>query len=126
MEDICCSGQRLDQTTQVCCFKTLFREEEIVQKSELYHDKCCQTLKGGVSFDSVNSFCSYSNKVENKSLADPECKRQNYDSEKDLCCNSKLFRNALKDGMACCHPSASIYNPKSHVCNFGVPKKRKR
>ncbi|XP_052698861.1 usherin-like isoform X1 [Crassostrea angulata] len=125
MEDVCCSGQRLNQTTQVCCGKTLFRKQEIVQKSASYHDKCCPTLGGGVSYDSVNFVCNYNDTVVNKSLLDPLCKGQRYDPKKDLCCNSKLFKNALKKGWSCCHPSASIYNSKKHVCCSGVRKKGK-
>lgn len=125
MKDRCCLGRRLDQTTHVCCGKTLLREEEIVQKSKPYHDKCCPTRGGGVSYDSVNFVCTYNNTVVNKSLSGPKCKDEKFDPKKDLCCNSKLFKNALKDKMSCCLPSASIFNPQTHVCYFGVRKKRK-
>lgn len=125
MEDVCCSNQKLDQTTQVCCSKTFLRREEIVHKSASYHDKCCPTRLGGMSYDSVNSMCTYEYRVVNKSMLRPRCGREIYDPKKDLCCNSKLFENALKDGMLCCHPSASIYNPKTDVCCFGKRKKGK-
>nr|XP_011448222.2 galaxin-like isoform X1 [Crassostrea gigas] len=125
MEDTCCSNQKLDKTTQVCCVKTFLRREEIVQKSAPYHDKCCPTRGGGVSYDSVNFVCSYEYRVVNKSMLDPRCGRQKYDPMKDLCCNYKLFKHALKDGMSCCHPSASIYNPKTDVCCFGKRQKGK-
>lgn len=121
--DECCSEQKLNQTTQVCCGKTLLRNEEIVQKSKPSHDKCCPTRGGGVSYDSVNYICTFEYRVASKSSLETLCGRKEYNPREDLCCNSKLFKNALKDGMACCHPSASIYNPKSHVCCFGVRKK---
>lgn len=126
VEDVCCSNQKLDKTTQVCCGKTFLRGEEIVHKSAPYHDKCCPTRGGGVSYDSVNFVCSYEYRVVNKSMLDPRCGRQKYDPMKDLCCNYKLFKHALKDGMSCCQPSASIYNPNTDVCCFGKRQKGKR
>lgn len=123
MEDLCCFGQRLNQTTHVCCDETFLRRGEIVHKSAPYHDKCCPTQEGGVSYDSVNSVCTYNNKVVNKSLLGPKCKEEKYDHKKDLCCNSQLFKGAIKDGMSCCHPSASVYNPRTEECSNGVVKK---
>ncbi|XP_065944620.1 uncharacterized protein [Magallana gigas] len=123
-EDKCCSGLQLNQATHLCCDKTFFREEERVQKSKPYHDGCCPTHEGGVTYDSVNFVCTIEYKVENKlSMLDHKCGTEKYDPKKDLCCNSQLFKGELKDGMSCCHPSASIYNPKTEVCSYGVVKK---
>lgn len=126
-EDKCCSGLQLNQATHLCCDKTFFREEERVQKSKPYHDGCCPTHEGGVTYDSVNFVCTIEYKVEKKlSMLDHKCGTEKYDPKKDLCCNSQLFKGELKDGMSCCHPSASIYNPQKDVCCLGVRKKGKR
>ncbi|XP_078314546.1 uncharacterized protein LOC144619700 [Crassostrea virginica] len=125
--DKCCAGQVLDKNMHVCCGKTLFTEEQMLQKRLPYHDRCCPTWPdGGTSYDSENFVCTLENKVVRKANRQQLCGREEYNPSVDLCCNSRVFKNASRDGMSCCLPNASIYNPKTHVCCFGVRKKGTR
>ncbi|XP_061173367.1 galaxin-like [Saccostrea echinata] len=122
IEDTCCAGQALDPKTQVCCGKTLFSNEEIMQKNETHHDKCCTTVHGQISYDSANFVCSWKKNTVSRKSNRPICGRREYNPRKDLCCNSRVFKKALRRGMKCCMPSASIYNSRTHVCCYGVKK----
>ncbi|XP_078314541.1 uncharacterized protein LOC144619699 isoform X3 [Crassostrea virginica] len=119
-EETCCAGKVLNRPTQVCCEKTLLMEEKIIRKKNTYDDKCCSTSDGGESFDSVNFVCTMENKIVKKANQRTLCGKEEYNPSVDLCCNSRVFKNAYRDGMSCCLPNASIYNPKTHDCCHGT------
>ena len=93
----------------------------MLQKRLPYHDRCCPTWPdGGTSYDSENFVCTLENKVVRKANRQQLCGREEYNPSVDLCCNSRVFKNASRDGMSCCLPNASIYNPKTHDCCNGT------
>ncbi|XP_062595466.1 uncharacterized protein LOC134256820 isoform X1 [Saccostrea cucullata] len=118
IEGKCCANQQMN-STQLCCGKTKDRHEEIITKKEPYHDKCCPHKCGGVSYDSVNSICSWENIVINKTKTFNICGKKRYNPKVDLCCNQKLFKKKREKGMTCCNPSSIIYHPKTHFCENG-------
>ena len=96
-------------------------KEKIIQKKNIFDDKCCSTWSdGGTSYDSVNFACTMENKIVKKANPRTLCGKEDYNPSVDLCCNSRVFKNASSDGMSCCFPSTSIYNPKTHDCCDGT------
>ena len=94
-------------------------KEKIIQKKNIYDDKCC-SRDGGMSYDSVNFVCTMENKIVKKANQRTLCGREEYNPSHDLCCNYRVFKNASRDGMSCCPPNASIYNPKTPDCCHGT------
>ncbi|XP_061173368.1 galaxin-like [Saccostrea echinata] len=117
-EEKCCANQHMN-STQLCCGKTRYRNEEVIIKKEPYHDKCCPHKCGGISYDSVNSVCSWENTVIEKTKTFNICGEKTYNPEVDLCCNLKIFKKKRQKGMKCCYPSSTIYHPKTHFCENG-------
>ncbi|XP_062595470.1 galaxin-like [Saccostrea cucullata] len=126
IEDTCCDGQILDPQNQVCCGKTLFANEEIIQKNNTEDDKCCVTAHGQISYNSANFVCSWERNIVSRKNNRTLCGRREFNPKEDLCCNSRIFKKALQKGMQCCMPSASIYNSRTHTCCFGIKKVGKR
>ena len=117
----CCGGTKMDSATHVCCPQIFEHREHVIEKEMNNHTDCCPSPQGGNSYSKLESFCSNGGKVMQKYSNKTFCGVEEYNMDKDLCCNNMMHRNARTKGLRCCNPGYATYDPKKQVCCNSVP-----
>ncbi|XP_033733711.1 galaxin-like [Pecten maximus] len=117
-----CCGETVVYSREMCCGRTKLNDDQVccnesntvfpVKKQHKFHDSCCNGK-------------SYKRAAENCPAADdrtPRCGTEAWDSNKDICCNNRLYKGKNMENITCC--GAYILNTSYQECIHGRPKDR--